>query len=276
MTRTVEVVKASGERALFSEKKFRQSLQNSGAGEAAIDSVTGKILDELYEGIPTRKIYRKAYRLLRKESRPSALRYNLKQAVMDFGLTGYPFESFIGRLLGRMGYNVQTGLRMDGKCVGHEVDVLAEKEGRRIIIECKFHNKPGVKCDVKVGLYFQSRFLDLKERYNDGGDHSIHQGWIVTNTKFTSDAIRYAECVGLNLMGWDHPRGTSLVGRIENAGLYPLTLLHALSKKEKLELIERKLILADEIIENPGILYSIGLDDSRIRKVEAECRDLQN
>jgi hypothetical protein len=271
---TIEVVKASGERTLFSESKFRQSLQRSGAGEAAIDNVTAKIMDQLYDGIPTRKIYRNAYRQLRRESLTSAARYNLKQAIMDFGPSGYPFEIFVGRLIESMGYSVQIALRMEGKCVGHEVDVLAEKTGNRILLECKFHNRPGVKSDVKVCLYFQSRFLDLKSHYNHNGDHSIHEGWIATNTKFTTDAIRYAGCMDLNLMGWDHPRGYSLVERVENARIYPLTILHSLTKKEKTELIVQKLVLVSEIADNPGVLYSAKLSDSRIRKVIAECRDI--
>jgi len=272
--RNIEIVKASGERDLFSESKLRESLKRSGAGDKAIDRVVAAISDELYEGMPTRKIYRKAYQLLRKESRLSATRYNLKQAVMDLGPSGYPFETLIGRLLEKMGYKVKVALMMQGKCVGHEVDVLAEKNNERFIIECKFHNRPGVKSDVRVGLYFNSRFLDLKAAYNDGGDHSFHQGWIVTNTKFTSDAIRYAECTGMHLMGWDHPRGSSLVERIENVRLYPLTLLHSLTQKEKKQLIDNNLILAEEIIVNTQLLVTIGLKESKIRKVIKECREL--
>jgi hypothetical protein len=270
----ITIVKASGDRDVFSESKLRDSLQRSGAGEKAINRVVAAILNELYEGMPTRKIYRRAYQLLRKESHLSATRYNLKQAVMDLGPSGYPFEALIGRLLEKMGYRVKVALMMQGKCVGHEVDVLAEKNNERFLMECKFHNRPGVKSDVRVGLYFHSRFQDLKAAYNDNGDHSFHQGWIVTNTKFTSDAIRYAECTGMHLMGWDHPRGSSLVERLENARLYPLTLLHSLSKKEKKLLIDNKLILAEEIFENTRLLASIGLDEPRIRKVIKECKAL--
>jgi transcriptional regulator NrdR family protein len=100
----ITIVKASGERDVFSESKLRDSLQRSGAGEKAINRVVAAILDELYEGMPTRKIYRRAYQLLRKESHLSATRYNLKQAVMDLGPSGYPFEALIGRLLEKMGY----------------------------------------------------------------------------------------------------------------------------------------------------------------------------
>ncbi|MCA1803403.1 MAG: hypothetical protein LC662_13205 [Rhodothermaceae bacterium] len=78
----------------------------------------------------------------------------------------------------------------------------------------------------------------------------------------------------MHLMGWDHPRGTSLVERLENARLYPLTLLHSLSKKEKKLLIDNNLILAEEILVNTHLLVSIGLDEPKIRKVIKECRDL--
>jgi hypothetical protein len=276
MSMDVQVVKASGERAPFSEEKLRESLKRSGASGQAIDRVVESMRDQLYEGISTKKIYRKAYSLLRKESKTSALRYNLKQAVMDLGPSGYPFEALVGRLLEKMGYRVKISQLMEGKCVGHEVDVLAEKRGERFIMECKFHNRAGVKTDVKVGLYFHSRFQDLKAAYNENGDHSVHRGWIVTNTKFTSDAIRYANCTGLQVLGWDHPRGSSLVERLEQARLYPLTVLHGLTKKEKDKLLDQRIVLADELFDDPKVLSAIGLNDDRIRKVLKECRDLHD
>jgi hypothetical protein len=38
----------------------------------------------------------------------------------------------------------------------------------------------------------------------------FHQGWLVTNTRFTGDAIQYGNCAGLKLIGWDYPAEGSL------------------------------------------------------------------
>ena len=52
-----------------------------------------------------------------------------------------------------------------GHCVNHEIDVIAEKEDYRFMIECKFRNLPGTNCDVKIPLYIQARFKDVEQQW---------------------------------------------------------------------------------------------------------------
>ncbi|MGS0527278.1 hypothetical protein ACU8V7_21050 [Zobellia nedashkovskayae] len=47
------------------------------------------------------------------------------------GPTGFPFERFIGALLTYSGYETKVGIVMDGICVTHEIDVVAEKKWNR-------------------------------------------------------------------------------------------------------------------------------------------------
>ncbi len=48
---------------------------------------------------------------------------------------------------------------------------------------------------------------------------------LVTNTKFSSKAIKYANCVGINLLGWRYPKEGGLEYYIEKEKFYPLTIL---------------------------------------------------
>lgn len=167
--RGVQITKASGEKVPFSEEKLRHSLERSGATESQIDFVVDEVNDLLYEGIPTGKIYRKAYDMLRRRSRSKAARYKLKKAIMELGPSGYPFEHFVGAILEQQGFRSKVGVVVEGKCVTHEIDVLAVKNSKLILVECKFHNRPGVKCDVKVPLYIHSRFRDVVMTSNSHG-----------------------------------------------------------------------------------------------------------
>lgn len=273
---TVRITKASGEEVPFSEEKLRSSLERSGATEAQVEKVVGEVHDLLYDGISTRKIYRKAYDILRKKSRPHAARYKLKKAIMELGPSGYPFERFVGSILDQQGFKTQVGVMVSGRCVQHEVDVMAEKNGKLVMAECKFHNRPGVKCDVKVPLYIHSRFRDITEAGNDVGDthFSEYEGWIVTNTHFTDDAVKYGTCAGLVMLGWDYPAKSSLRHRIGLSGLHPVTCLSTLNSKNKAYLLENGVVLCRHVPDNKYLLRELGLPDGRITSVIEECNEL--
>ncbi len=291
---SVRITKASGEKVPFSEEKLRHSLERSGATESQIDFVVDEVSGLLYEGIPTGKIYRKAYEMLRKRSRSKAARYKLKKAIMELGPSGYPFERFVGAILEQQGFRSEVGVVVEGRCVSHEIDVLAVKNSKLILVECKFHNRPGVKCDVKVPLYIHSRFRDVimaRNSSNDPGKASDEQlahlrqllnsnhftdyeGWIVTNTRFTDDAISYGTCSGMVLLGWDYPGRNSLKHRIGLSGLHPVTCLSSLNRKEKEYLLEKGVVLCRMVPDEIGLLRDLGLSDARIAKVERECDEL--
>lgn len=272
----IMVTKASGEKVPFSLKKLKQSLHRSGADGVVIDEVIDELNQYLRDGISTKKIYKHAFNILRRTSKPHAARYKLKQAIMELGPSGYPFEKFIGEILKSMGFTVQVGVFVEGHCVNHEVDVVAEKGEEHFMVECKFHNMQGVKSDVKIPLYIQARFKDVEKRWLTMPGHGakFHQGWVVTNTKFTSDAIQYGTCAGLNLLGWDYPTKGSLNELIDNSGLHPITCLTTLTKVEKQHLLENKILLCREICEKPTLLDSLDITPVRKVKILEEGREL--
>jgi hypothetical protein len=60
-----------------------------------------------------------------------------------------------------MGYTVAYNRFLQGRCVQHEIDIIAERDGRRLFAECKFHNRATYRNDVKLPLYLRARSLDL-------------------------------------------------------------------------------------------------------------------
>ncbi|MFQ5447148.1 MAG: restriction endonuclease [Saprospiraceae bacterium] len=270
------VAKASGDKVPFEPEKLRHSLEQAGAGVDAITRILAEIDDVLFPGITTKEIYKRAFSLLRKTSAHLAAKYKLKKAIQELGPSGYPFEKYVAEILKHQGYRVQVGQIVQGHCVQHEVDIIAEKENRHLMIECKFHSDNGRKCDVKVPLYIHSRFLDVEKAWKKqpGHDTKFHQGWLVTNTRFTSDAIKYGTCAGMYLMGWDFPKKGNLKERIELAGLHPLTCLTTLTKREKQHLLNRKIVLCKEICYDEKLLEAAGVPSGRIGKVMKEARQL--
>lgn len=270
--KTVFITKASGEKALFSPTKLRQSLERAGAGSDVIDQVVSGIEAQLVDGMSTKKIYSQAFSMLRKYSKPVAGRYKIKQAILELGPSGYPFEKFVGEILKHQGYRTKVGVIIQGHCVSHEIDVEAEKDNQHFMVECKFHNRQGYKCDVKIPLYIKSRFEDVKKQWEKRKDHEskFHEGWLVTNTRFTEDAIQYGKCSGLKLIGWDYPQQGSIRDRINLSGLHPVTCLTSLTKAEKQKLIDKMIVLCKELCDKPEVLEEMGISHARVKKIIKE------
>ncbi len=198
-TKQIYVTKISGEKALFDEEKLRNSLKRSKADDDIIDKVIEKVKIELKYSITTKEIYRMAFTYLRKNSSHSAARYKLKQSMLELGPTGFPFEDYISELLKYKNYTTEVGEIVNGHCITHEIDIIAERDNRHILLECKFHSVQRRFCDVKVPLYIHSRFKDVEEELKNKSGHIdiVFILGLVTNARFSSDALNYGQCVGM-------------------------------------------------------------------------------
>jgi hypothetical protein len=171
-----------------------------------------------------------------------------------------------------MGYQVETGVIVLGKCVQHEVDVIARKPGEMLMIECKFHSDNQTKSSVQVPLYIQSRYLDVKAAWElQYGKDIKYRGGVVTNTRFSEDAENYGKCAGLLVISWDYPADTSLKNLIDKSGLHPITSLISLTKKEKQFLLEKDIVLCSQLNENKHLLLEMGFTENQIKKVIREA-----
>jgi hypothetical protein len=272
----MKIVKHSGNIVDFNREKLKSSLLKSGANNAVVENVLHIIENQIYDGISTKKIYKLAFDLLKKSSNSHAARYNLRAAIQQLGPAGFFFEKYIARLFISEGYLAQTNLFLSGKCVGHEVDIAIMKNNIIEMIECKFHPGRDTNTDVKIPMYILSRFNDLKYRVHRiyTKNDKISNCWIVTNNRFTSDAVAFATCSGLKLLSWDYPEKISLRKRIDNDHLYPVTCLTTITLAEKDKLMVLDIILAQEILDNTETLEKIGLTPNRIKNVIKEVSEL--
>jgi HJR/Mrr/RecB family endonuclease len=256
---SVRIAKADGTTEEFKPQKLLSSLERSGADKNIAEQVEREVEKELYDGISTQEIYTHAFSRLRTEHRSSAARYSLKRAILEFGPSGFPFESYLAELFRAEGYEAKVDQIIKGKCVEHEVDVVATKNGETTYVEAKFHNTPGFKSDLQTVLYVEARVEDI------GG-----KGLVVTNTKFTDKAMQYAECRGLELLAWDYPQGATLHERIDKAGIYPVTALTTLSKREKMALLGERKVLCTALPLETEALSRVGISGKKAQMVLEE------
>tara|TARA_R110000868_G_scaffold105542_4_gene289889 strand:- start:141 stop:986 length:846 start_codon:yes stop_codon:yes gene_type:complete len=274
----IEILKSSGERAKFSLDKLRKSLRSSGADHNLVEQIVDQVKNELYEGISTNEIYNRAFALLKKNKSVFASKYKLKKALYELGPTGFPFERFVAAILEYSGYQTHVDEIMNGICVTHEIDVIAEKNGTVTVIECKFHSEEGRNCNVKIPLYIHSRYNDVKAHWatKKTENRELDKGWVVTNTRFTSDALTYGKCVGLYLLSWDLPLNDGLKDRIDRLGLYPITVSTLLSNREKQFLLSRDVVLCRQLWKDKFFLDHLGISNTRKEKILNEIKQLCN
>ena len=265
------ITKADGGTEEFKPQKLISSLKKAGAKQTEIVNILREIESSLRDGMKTQMIYQKAFELLRSSAEPVAARYSLRRAVFSLGPTGFPFEDFLGRIFEAEGYKTKRRLILKGKCATHEIDLAAYSPADTFIAEAKFHARPGIKSDLQVAMYSYARFLDLSSaRICKGDQCGIISLRVITNTKFTDAAVKYAACSGFKLLSWDYPRNNSLHDMIEQYRTYPITVLTHLSSSQKQYLLANGTILCSDITKNPGILRELGLPN---RKFDAVLRE---
>lgn len=274
------VLKASGEREPFNSQKVFKACLRVGASPALAKSIIDQIEGVLYDGISTREIYHEVRRLLEASGVEVAARYRLREALMRLGPAGFPFETYIGEVLEEYGYETKLRTIVEGFCVKHELDVIAvEKAGSELkthMIECKYHNAPGIITGVKEVMYTYARFLDLKERWEHGKCGRFDQAWLVCNTKSSLDAQAFARCRGVRLLCWRYPEGEGLESLIDRKALYPVTVLPSLKSEYLEEFSRNKIVLVKDLAKYDlkRLEALTGLGDEILRRMKEEAERL--
>ena len=270
------IIKATGEREKFDPQKLRDSLNRTGAKDEIVEKILEHIENEIKDGDSTKDIYHHAFSLLRKEGKHIALKYSLRKAILDLGPTGFPFEKFVAEIFHSKGFQTQTDFVAQGECAEHEIDIVAWNDQKLVFVEAKFHNELGLKSDLKVALYIRSRWEDLQNQIFDfgGQKRKLTEGWLITNTKFSESAVKYAQCRQMKLVGWNYPKEGNLQNLIEEAHLHPITCLETITPSDEKLLMEAGIILCKQAQENPDILKQVGLSDSKIESMLEEINSL--
>jgi hypothetical protein len=242
------IVKASGETEKFDPEKIKRTCLKAGASEELANKIVKDVIRKAYDGISTKEILHLTLNLLNKEKPAVAARYDLKGSIFRLGPAGFVFEQLIAEILKEYNYTTKHHAMLNGGCVLHEVDVVATKEDKSYMIECKYHNMPGIYTGLREALYTYARFLDLEDGFKKHSCQKFDKSWLVCNTKFSEDAIQYANCKGIRLIGWNYPEHQGLENMIEKMKLYPITMLRKLDGESQEKLANAGLVLLIDLI----------------------------
>ena len=291
MKESLLITKASGLKEPLDLSKLSGTLERLGLASQVAHEISQAVAESLPSQTTSDEILQRTLAELRRRDKKLAARYNLKRAIMDLGPTGFPFEHYVARILNAYGYETTVGQRVPGYCVVHEVDVVAKKGNRHIIIECKYHNDRGSASDLHVAMYTHARFLDIQARWEDqensrrGQEAHFHEVWLVTNTRCTSDAIAYAQCHDVKILAWNFPPSSgadsgeaspsrsSLERVIEYKNLYPITVLPAVRPALRDALFAKNLYLASDLsaLSPKALSQSAGLPINVAQRVVGEA-----
>jgi hypothetical protein len=266
-----QIIKADGRIEKFSRKKLYRSLSHSGLSKKHCDDISHKVASEVKNGCPTKEIFRRTLSLVNKSSPIAGAQYSLKKALFELGPGGHHFETYVSYYFRELGFSTQTCVNVPGRLVNHEVDVRGHNKNQHIFVECKFHNRAGIKNDIKVALYVKARWDDISQGPEG---KNITGFYLASNTSFTKDAITYSKGSGLKLLGVNAPEGKSFFDQIHELGLYPITSLRKLTKLHKSLLLEEGIILARDLLSKNSIFYKFNFGPDQIEALLQEVQIL--
>ena len=246
------VINSRGEQEPFSVQKVEKSARRVGASLKLAREIAKEVERKIYNGIPTFEIFKEVKSLLNQAEPIFSLKFNLKQAMKELGPDGFGFEKYVAALLRDAGYVVKLNQFISGACLSqYEIDFTAEKGGILKIGECKYHSQAGVAVDQEVALANHARFLDVlqgKFAKAKTGQGKKVSSLLVTNTRFSTRAIKYSECSGVELWGWKYPANNGLEVFVDKNKLYPINILPSFQKQWTGAFNNRNLILAGDIL----------------------------
>lgn len=244
------VINAIGQQEEFSKEKIINSLLRAGIKKDVSLKIADQIEKKAYPDISTLEIYKLIKQKIKKEK--SGFRFNLKMAMKELGPDGFIFEKFIKEIFETLGFNVLINQYLNGRCVSHEMDVIAEDKKKKYIGECKFRNRTGDRVDLNISMKMFSVMDDILNT-NIPAKNKL-KPIIITNEKFTGQAIKYAQCKKIKLLGWNFPKEKGLERIIEEYKLYPITILPSFKKNYLCFFAENEILLVKDIDRNKKII----------------------
>ncbi|MCX6800326.1 MAG: DNA alkylation repair protein [Candidatus Falkowbacteria bacterium] len=249
MSPSFKILKRSGHREEFSIQKLIRGLVRSGADESLANRIAHKVGQNIKGEYSSQNIYELAKRYLKNSHPVVGARYSLREAIMRLGPAGYDFEKYVMLILREYGYETYLPEILHGECVTHEVDVVAEKDGKRIIIECKLRNEYSIYINIRDTMAAWARYMDLKEGAKIGKCIKIDELWIMTNTRFSEDALHYGGCKNMKLISWNTPTEMPLPVYIDEKKLYPVTILASIKRYHLIALSKCDILLIKQLVE---------------------------
>lgn len=274
-----DVLKAGGRTEPFDRDKLCRSLIKSGAADEVAHKICYAVAGDITPNTSTGKIWRMTLKQLAQVDVKASARYSLRRGMAHLGPDGFVFEKFVEVLLGAYGYETRRNrMLIGGSGLQHETDVEASRGGMHAFIEAKYKNEYGLRTHINDVMYAHARFKDIVEKIkkDNPSDPVKYEQWVVTNTEFTDSCIKYAEHVGMRLLGWNYPVDGALEDLIMQEKVYPLTILPSVTRADRTKFFKEGLMLAQDLLpySSRDLEKQFGISPKRSRFIVEEAQSL--
>jgi len=243
------VTKADGSKQPFDRQKVYSTCLRMHATPQQANDVANKIAAKVYEGISTKKILQMIFSYLKQHRPEVGHRIDLREAI-SIMRSKPDFERFIQLLMEAEGYSVEANQIVYGRCVDHEIDAVARKNNETIYVEVKHHLQPHTFTGVGVFLEARATYEDMQEGFKEGiNKYNFNRVLVITNTKLSEHARRYADCRGISHIGWRDPPNRGLEEIVEEHNFHPVTLLRGVERKIVDRLGDAGIVLLKQLVE---------------------------
>jgi hypothetical protein len=189
------------------------------------------------------------------------------------------FELFIQVLLAHTGFEVTPNRVLRGKCVEHEVDGIAKKDGVTYFVEVKHHFSYHALTGLDESRIAWAVLEDVTDAFIAGlTDLRIDRAVIVTNTRYSEHAIQYGKCKKIIQIGWTSPENFGLRDAIEENKLYPLSCLRKVSVEARLRLVNSGIVLIKQLLNQDALTIErkTGLPQINVQSIMEKAKHSAN
>ena len=272
----MKVKKKTGTAEMFNSKKLCDSMTMVGASNHLAKQICGIVQESVDSGTSSEQIFETTSRYLAEYNPGMAALYRLERGLAALGPSGFIFEQYVEAIMKVMGYRTETNVYLDGEAVTHEIDVWAEKGNTVFIVEAKYRNDFKTKTHINQIMYADSRLEDIRRRAVRNGDHREYYMWVITNTRFTDNAINYIRYRDIQLLGWDYPKYINLMKIVYEKKLYPVTVLPSINNKIMQHFSNEHIILVRQLVDytTDDFMEKCKVDEATAARLLIEVKEL--
>ena len=271
----VFVTKADGSRQLFDRGKVVRTCLRMGASREIAEEVAGRVERSVYDGMSTSKVLQLTVRLLR-GYRPAIRHFLDLRRGLSLMYSKPEFEVFVQVLLANSGFEVSPNMILSGRCVEHEVDAIAKRDGVTFFVEAKHHVNYHTLTGLDESRIARAILEDVGEGFELGScSVKVDRAMIVTNTRYSEHARRYGKCRNIVQIGWNSPVGLSLQSMIEENNLYPISCIRGLKRETRTKLVNKRIVLMKQLLEEkPSTLArETGIPKETLKQLRAKAEN---
>lgn len=258
----VQVIKFDGRKEEFDRNKIIRTCIRVGSDSATAHRIAEKVEKSAFDGITTKEIYSIILKELESVGKKAVAAYTLKESVAK--LDPFIFEIYVKRILEAHNYKCESNRIVQGKCVEHQIDIIARNDAE-YLVECKRHKNPHRFCGLGICLQVQARLEDIC----DGSENNMNscmfgRAWIITNTKFSEHAKKYASAKNIRLTGWKYPENASFEVLVDSENLYPISVMPI--RRETVNRLFRNGVITIHDINEESLLKA-GMNERAARRI---------